>query len=69
MDAHDEELASAGRVLLGADVVELAGGVERLNGALDVTVPKGLAGREPASSIDAVADWIETRLLWARFGL
>ena len=28
-----------------------------------------LAGREPASSIDAVADWIETRLLWARFGL
>jgi signal peptide peptidase SppA len=28
-----------------------------------------LAGREPASSIDEVADWIETRLLWARFGL
>ena len=29
-----------------------------------------LAGREPASSIgEEVADWIETRLLWARFGL
>jgi signal peptide peptidase SppA len=28
-----------------------------------------LAGREPASSIGEIADWIETRLLWARFGL
>jgi signal peptide peptidase SppA len=27
------------------------------------------AGREPISSIGEVADWIETRLLWARFGL
>ena len=28
-----------------------------------------LAGREPASLIDEIADWIEARLLWARFGL
>ena len=28
-----------------------------------------LAGREPTSSIDEIVDWIETRLLWARFGL
>ncbi|MFL5265558.1 MAG: S49 family peptidase [Stellaceae bacterium] len=28
-----------------------------------------LAGREPASSMGEIADWIEARLLWARFGL
>jgi signal peptide peptidase SppA len=28
-----------------------------------------LAGREPTSSIDEIVDWIETRLLWSRFGL
>jgi signal peptide peptidase SppA len=28
-----------------------------------------LAWREPASSFGEVADWIETRLLWSRFGL
>jgi signal peptide peptidase SppA len=27
------------------------------------------AGREPVSLIGELADWIETRLLWARFGL
>ena len=28
-----------------------------------------LAGRGPASSMGEIVDWIETRLLWARFGL
>ena len=28
-----------------------------------------LAGREPTLSMGEIADWIETRLLWARFGL
>jgi signal peptide peptidase SppA len=28
-----------------------------------------LAGRDHASSMGEIADWIETRLLWARFGL
>jgi ClpP class serine protease len=27
------------------------------------------AGREPLSAIAELADWIEARLLWARFGL
>jgi hypothetical protein len=27
------------------------------------------AGREPVSLVAELADWLETRLLWARFGL
>jgi hypothetical protein len=28
-----------------------------------------LVGREPFSLVAELADWIEARLLWARFGL
>src|SRR5207248_94621 len=46
--AHDEQLAPPLLGLFHPDVVVLAGGVQRLGGALDVAIPHGAAGREPA---------------------
>src|SRR5207245_11373451 len=46
--AHDEELPPPLLGLLGPHVVVLAGGVERLGGALDVAIPHRAAGSEAA---------------------
>ena len=48
VQAHDEQLASAGRVLRHPDVVVLPGGVQGLDGALHVAVAQRPAGRESA---------------------
>jgi ClpP class serine protease len=61
------ELRAVMRARYGEKVKLRPFAAERRRWSLRRRLP--LAAREPAAAVADLADWIEARLLWARFGL